>query len=170
MKGAGFVRADLDLRDPALPGVWAHFVHDEQVADKAFDSFKRSKRFKSLVEHRLPAALSDSWNEIVGLSLVIAAHHAAIREYMALFPPAAGSRREKYLTTHLSLTEKSGDPYFYLAVLGASSEEAYCMQRPGLTADEFRQFASGELTMGSLYCARPCFILRQLLPRVFRMH
>lgn len=149
-KGAGIVPVHLDLCDPALPGVWAQFVHDEQVADKAFDNFKRSQRFKSLVESRLPAAISDTWNDVAGLSLVIAAHHAAIREYMALFPPASGLRQEKYLTTHLNLTEKSGDPYFYLAVWGGSGEEAYCMQRPGLTADEFRQYASGELTMGSL--------------------
>lgn len=170
MKGAALLPPHFELQDPALPGPWAQFVHDEQVSAKVFDSFKRSRRFKDLVECRLPAAIWDIWNDVAGMSLVIAAHHAAIREYIMLFPPAPGSRQEKYLTTHLNLTEKSHDPDFYLAVHAAWSEEAYCMQRPGLTVDEFRRFEGGGLTLGSLYCARPSFILRHLLPRAYRMH
>ncbi len=151
-------------------GPWANFVHDEQLSGQAFDGFKRSKGFRDFVEVHMPVALADQWHERADLALVIETHGEVIQNYIALFPPTPGSKQEKHLTTYLNIIEKCPDPYFYLAVVGALSEEAYCFQRPGLTPKEFEYFTEGSFSLGGLYILRPSFILRHLLPRSFRSH
>ena len=149
---------------------WANFVCDEQIADPAFDGFKRSKRFKDFVEVRVPVALADQWHDPADMALVIEAHRGAIQDFVTVFPPTPGSKQEKHLVTYLNLIEKSPNPDFFLAVVGAFSEEAYCLQRPGLTAAEYGHFTKGSFSLGGLYIARPSFILRHLLPRSFQTH
>lgn len=156
--------------DSARPGPWANFVNDEQLSDRAFDSFKRSKAFKDFVEVQMPVVLADRWHERVDMALVIEAHGEVIQNYITRFPPRSGSKQEKYLNTYLNLIEKCPDPYFYLAVVGALTEEAYCLQRPGLTTEQFGYFRKGSFSLGGLYLLRPSFILRHLLPRSFRSH
>lgn len=151
-------------------GPWTNFVQDGQLSAPAFDGFKRSKGFKDFVEVRAPTALAELWHDQVNMAVIIDAHREVILDYVAVFPPKPGSKQEKYLATHLNLIEKCPDPYFYLAVVGAMSEEVYCLQRPGLTPEEFEHFSKGSFSLGGLYILRPSFILRHLLPRSFRNH
>lgn len=153
-----------------LEGPWANFVHDEQLSGQAFDGFKRSKRFKDFVEVRAPVALADLWHVQADMAVIIDAHREVIRDYISVFPPKPRSKQDKHLTTYLNLIDKCPDPYFYLAVVGAMSEEVYCLQRPGLTPVEFDHYTKGSFSLGGLYVLRPSFILRPLLPRSFRNH
>lgn len=145
-------------------GAWTNFLADEHLAGPEFVSYMKSRRFRSLLEDRVPAALFLRWDAVADLAAVVWAQHVAILEYRNVFRIPAGSDRARQIDRLLSITDPTNDLEMFLLVRD-TTEEGFCVQPPGLRPNEYADFAAGQLTLRQLYRIRPAFIFRTLLPR-----
>ena len=150
-------------------GAWANFLADAQLAGPVFVPYLRSRRFRGLVEDRVPAALFPRWDAVADLAAVVWAQHVAILEYRNVFRIPAGGDRARQIDRLLSITDPTNDMEMFLLVRD-TTEEGFCVQPPGLRPNEYADFAAGQLTLRQLYRIRPAFIFRTLLPRPVARH
>ena len=150
-------------------GAWANFLADAQLAGPVFAPYLRSRRFRILVEDRVPAALFPRWDAVTDLAAVIWAQHVAILEYRKAFRIPAGGERARQIDRLLSITDPTTDMEMFLLVRN-TTVEGFCVQPPGLRPNEYADFAGGQLTLRHLYRIRPAFIFRALLPRPVVRH
>lgn len=145
-------------------GLWANFIFDEQLTHPKYTAYKVSRLFRSLVEDHVPAALSPRWDETCTLGTIIWAQHAAVLEYRRVVKPAPGTELGKFIENSLIAMRSHDNLDLFLAVHNAS-EEAFCLQWPGLLQDEWEAMQDGHLTLEDVYVTRPAFVIRQLLPK-----
>lgn len=150
-------------------GAWTNFLADAQLAGPDFVPYLRSRRFRSLVEDRVPAALFARWDAVADLAAVVWAQHVAILEYRKVFRIPAAGDRARQIDRLLSITDPTNDMAMFLLVRD-TTEEGFCVQPPGLRPNEYADFAGGQLTLRQLYRIRPAFIFRTLLPGPVARH
>lgn len=160
----------LQLQDLSFDGgPWTSFVCDEQLAEPQYNAIKESAAFRELVAISVPTALLPRMHCVADLETVIWAHHMALLEYRSACLRHIRRSVPKWVVAKLKVFNPLVGVQMFLDIR-MTTEEGYCFQRPGLSPGEYADFAAGRLTLDTLYCLRPAFILRPLLARPTGLH
>lgn len=149
------------------PSLWGNFIFDEQLAHPKYDVYKNWKLFRLLVEDHVPNALSSHWDSKLTMVTIILAQRTAILEFQRNLSPANRIHNLKFIENKLLTTkvpEDENELEFFLCVRD-TTEEAYCLQWPGLRDQDYAAMKDGRAILGEVYSRHPAFFFRELLPK-----
>ncbi len=118
---------------------------------------RRSEPFRDFINIEAPVAIDEIADEPVTISSLMEARHIIAKR----LSEKSKNKRLADIVARLALY-KNAD--LFLEMIG-SNEEAYCLQMPGLSSDQFKRMKTGELTIGELYKENPIAILGPILPK-----